>query len=98
MWKIVLHRLVLKEDFKGLDHPAQRLILKSIHKKLSKDPEGFGAPLSGEYKGYWKLRVDDYRVIYKIVKDRVLVIVIKVGIRRDDKVYNEFIHRPKKIL
>lgn len=97
MWKIVLHRLVLSEDFKGLDHFTQRLILKSIHKKLSKDPEGFGSPLTGNYKGYWKLRVGYYRVIYKIIKDEVLVVVIKVGIRRDDKVYTEFFYRLRKV-
>jgi len=97
MWKIALHRLVLSEDFKGLDHSAQRLILKSVHKKLSKDPEGFGSPLSGEYKGYWKLRVGYYRVIYKILKDKVLVMVIKVGIRRDNRVYNELFYRLRRI-
>jgi mRNA interferase RelE/StbE len=97
MWKIELHRLVLNEDFKGLDHAAVRLILKSIYKKLSKDPEGFGSPLSGEYKGYWKLRVGYYRVIYRIIKDEVLVLVIKVGIRRDDKVYAELFYRLRKV-
>ena len=93
----MLHRLVLSEDFKGLDNSAQRLIFKSIHRKLSKDPEGFGSPLSGEYKGYWKLRVGYYRVIYRIVRDEVVVIVIKVGIRRDDKIYRELFYRLKKI-
>jgi mRNA interferase RelE/StbE len=87
MWKIELHRLVLKEDFKGLDNATKKLMLRSIYKKLSKDPEGFGSPLSGEYKGYWKLRVGYFRVIYKIVKEQVMVLVIKVGIRKDDVVY-----------
>ena len=97
MWKIVLHRLVLKEDFKGIDRSLIQLILKSIYKKLSMDPESYGSPLSGNYRGYWKLRVGDYRVIYRIIKDEILVIVIKVGIRRDDQIYKELIYRLQKI-
>jgi mRNA interferase RelE/StbE len=97
MWNIVIHRLVLNEDFKRADPSSRRLILKSIYKKLSKDPESYGNPLLGEYKGYWKLRVAHYRVIYRIIKSQVMVVVIKVGIRRDDEIYNELIHRLKKL-
>ena len=97
MWKIVIHRLVLKEDFKELAKPVQRLLLKFIYKKLSRDPESYGSPLTGDYKGYRKLRVGDYRVIYRIVKAEVMVIVIKVGVRRDDKVYKDLIYRLRKL-
>ena len=97
MWNVVIHKLVLTEDFKKIDLSSRRLILKSIYKKLTKAPESYGSPLSEGYKGYWKLRVAHYRVIYRIVKDQVMVVVIKVGIRRDDKIYNELIHRLKKI-
>lgn len=97
MWNIVIHRLVLSEDFKKIDPPSRRLILKSIYKKLRKDPESYGSPLLGEYKGYWKLKVAHYRVVYRIIKDQIMVIVIKVGIRRDDEIYNELIYRLKKL-
>lgn len=97
MWKVVIHRLVLSEDFKKIDPFSRRLILKTIYKKLVRDPENYGNPLSGEYKGYWKLRVANYRVIYKIVKDEVLVKVIKAGIRRDSEVYDNLIHRLRKL-
>ena len=76
-----MHGLVLSEDFKKIERSAKRLILKSIYRKLSRDPENYGTPLVGGYKGYWKLRVGDYRVIYRIVRDEILVIVIKVGIK-----------------
>jgi len=97
MWNIVIHKLVLSEDFKRVDHSSRRLVLKSIYKKLSKDPESYGGPLSGEYRGYWKLKVAQYRVIYRIIKNKVTVIVIKVGVRRDDEIYNDLIHRLKKL-
>lgn len=97
MWNVVIHKLVLSEDFKRIDPPSRRLILKSIYRKLSRDPEGYGSPLSGECRGYWKLRVAHYRVIYRIIKNQIMVIVIKVGIRRDNEIYNELIHRLKKL-
>ncbi|MDP2940224.1 MAG: type II toxin-antitoxin system RelE/ParE family toxin [Candidatus Omnitrophota bacterium] len=97
MWQIKIHRLVLESDFKKLTTFQQKLILKAIKKKLSLDPEGYGKPLSGEYAGLWRLRVEDYRVIYRILKEQVVVLVIKIGIRRDSKVYEELFSRLKKL-
>lgn len=97
VWRVVIHRLVIRDDLKSIDKSTARFILKSIYRKLSKDPESYGSPLLGQFKGYWKLRVGDFRVVYKINKDEVLVSVIKVGIRRDDKVYKELINRLNKI-
>lgn len=97
MWQILLHPLVLSEDFKTIDRYTRRLILKAVFKKLSKSPEEYGRPLIGEYKGYWKLRTGGYRVIYKIIKEKVIVLIIKIGIRRDYKVYTELFHRLKKL-
>jgi len=54
--------------------------------------------LRGEFHGYWKLRVGEYRVVYKIEKDRIVVKVIKVGIRRDFEVYDDLIRRIPQIL
>ena len=62
------------------------------------DPEGFGSPLRSEFAGYWKLRVDDYRVVYTVKKDKVLVKVIKNGARKDFEAYEALIKRIPKIL
>ena len=97
MWNVILHRSVLHDDLKKIDRAEKRVILKAIHKKLSRDPEQYGTPLAGEYRGHWKLRVGDYRVIYRIVKDKILVVIIKIGIRRDNKIYNELFYRLKKM-
>ncbi len=97
LWKIHIHKLVLTEDFEDLSRTNKEMILKALHKKLSLDPQGYGKPLTGEFKGLWRLRAGDYRVIYRIVKDEILVLVIKVGIRRDDQVYQELSARLKKL-
>ncbi len=98
MWQIKIHRHVLEEDFKKIPPFDQKQILRAIQKKISVTPEAYGKPLHGEFIGYWRLRVGDYRVVYKIVKDEVLVYFIKVGIRRDDQVYRELLSRLKQKL
>lgn len=96
-WKVKIHRLVLSEDFKSIDYSDQKIILKSLREKLTLEPLNYGEPLWGEFKGYWKLRVKDYRVIYRVKRDAVEVLVIKVGIRKDEKVYRELFYRIKKL-
>lgn len=97
MWTIKFHPLVWKEDFKKIDLHSQKRIIRIIAKKLSIDPKGYGKALSGELRGYWRLKVGDFRVIYRILTDRIEVLVVKVGIRRDFKVYEEFLLRLKKL-
>ena len=97
MWQIRIHQLVLESDFKTISLPQQKTILKTIEKKLSIDPQNYGKSLRGEFSGYWRLRVEDYRVIYRIVKEEILVLVVKIGIRKDDRVYQEFFSRLKKL-
>jgi len=97
IWKIKIHKLVLSEDFKSIEPTDQKIILKDIRKKLSLEPKSYGKPLSGALKGYWRLRVKDFRVIYKIREDIIEVIIIKVGIRRDEEVYKKIFYRLKKL-
>ena len=97
MWQVKIHRLVLEDDFKAISVSDQKTILQTIQKKLTVDPQHYGQPLRGEFMRYWRLRVEDYRVIYRIVKEQVVVFVIKVGIRRDDRVYRELGLRLKKL-
>ena len=67
--------------------------MNSIYKKLTIAPEKFGKPLAGQLKGYFKLRVNDYRVVYVIKKNEVTVLIFKIGQRKDSIVYEEAIKR-----
>ena len=97
MWKIKIHRLVVEEDFKKINKRDRHIILKTIYKKLSIAPEKYGSPLRSELKGYWKLKISHYRIIYRIEKNTIKVLVLKVGIRRDEKIYKEMLLRMKKL-
>ena len=52
---------------------------------LAYEPEKQGKPLTGELSGYRSLRAvgQRYRIIYRIEKEKVLVIVLAVGIRKE---------------
>lgn len=97
MYAVLIDELVFDEDFKDIDRLDQQKIIKSIRKKLTIDPERYGNPLKGDLKGLWKLRVGQYRVIYKVKIDRVSVYVIKVGFRRDEEIYREVIKRLRQL-
>lgn len=97
MWQVEIHPLVWEEDFARLDLPARQRITKAIRRKLTTHPTTFGKPLSGPLRGYWRLRVDAYRVIYRVEQHRLLVLVIKVGLRRDAQIYTEAIPRLRKL-
>jgi len=40
-------------------------------------------PLQGADKGAYRIRIGDYRVLYEVYRKRLVVLVIKVGNRRD---------------
>ena len=82
MWKIVYKKSV-KKDLKYISKDVQKIIKKSIESKLMVDPLHFGKPLRKSLKSLMKLRIGDYRIIYSIMKERVIVYVIKIGHRKE---------------
>ena len=53
--------------------------------RLITDPEKQGKPLLGPYLGYRSLRAagQRYRIVYRVERDRVMVIVIGIGLRKE---------------
>ena len=47
------------------------------------DPRALGEPLKGKLREFWRYRVGDYRVLCRIEEERLLVLVVRVGHRRD---------------
>lgn len=48
-------------------------ILDAIEDRLGRDPARYGERLRQSLRGYWKLRVGDYRVVYEILGQEVRV-------------------------
>ena len=95
MWKILYHEMVIAEDFKKILQGEQKKIFRAIHKKLATDPVRFGKPLLRELRGYYRLRIGYFRVIYRIEKKNVVVYVVHVGLRKDFQCYMETARRLK---
>lgn len=71
----------VKEDIPNLAKTQKVRIKRAIDSKLLNKPEVFGKPLRKSLAGFRKLRVGDYRVIFEIDVNRVIVWTI--GHRRD---------------
>ena len=71
-----------KRQFDKLPKPAQRQ-LGGVIAQLAEDPRPSGvAKLSGK-EGLYRVRGGDYRAVYRIEDDQLLVLVVKVGHRRE---------------
>jgi mRNA interferase RelE/StbE len=69
-----------------LDEPVRDRMLELLRDRLGsrKDPRGLGEPLRGPELGkYWKYRVGDYRIVCSIRGDRILIVVVRTGHRRE---------------
>lgn len=50
--------------------------------ELAKDPN-VGIPLRGDLRGLFKYRVGTYRIIYEVIKSKLVVTIIDIGHRRE---------------
>ena len=69
-----------------LDEQHSKRILMFLHARVAKldDPRSIGEALHGSRLGeFWKYRVGDYRLICKIEGDRLVVLVLRIGDRKE---------------
>lgn len=90
-YRILYDPRVWEDDFKNIDASNQKRIVKAIGEKLGQHPNRFGKRLKGELKDFRSLRVGDYRVIYRVEEQDVIVLVVKVGHRAS--VYKKVLRR-----
>jgi mRNA interferase RelE/StbE len=83
-WKIEFSPAALKQLNK-LDKPVARRILKFLRERVGSldDPRKIGARLQGTLSEFWKCRVGDYRLICSLENDRLVVLVLRIGHRRE---------------
>jgi mRNA interferase RelE/StbE len=72
-------------DLRKLGAEPQRLILRYLRQRIAtaEDPRRFGRPLTGDLKGLWRYRIGDHRIVASIEDDRLVVLIVTVGHRRD---------------
>lgn len=85
-WSVRFHPEV-EQDLKLLGTAEARRILKVIRERIAEEePDKIGKPLRGILAGYRRIRTGDVRIVYRINGTEV-VLVLCVGARRDDEVY-----------
>jgi mRNA interferase RelE/StbE len=70
---IYYHPDVKKVDLSRINRRSRSRIRTVIEGELVNQPEAYGRTLRRTLKGYWKLRVGDYRVVYRISRKDVLI-------------------------
>ena len=84
-WKIELSAQADRELGK-LDPQQRKRILKFLRDRLAplENPRSIGQALHGSELGeFWKYRAGDYRLICKIEDQQLLILVLRVGHRRE---------------
>ena len=75
-YKLRYHPSVKNEDLPKLDKAIAARIRKAIETRLLAAPQEYGEPLRRTLKGYWKLRVGDYRVVFRVKGKEIFVLGI----------------------
>ena len=75
---------VAEKQIRKLDKPVQKRILDWLDDRIEgcKNPRHFGEPLKGDFAGFWRYRIGNYRVICEINDNKVTVLVLTIGHRQ----------------
>lgn len=82
-YQILYQEIGVRQHIPSLSSRAKTLIKKAIEERLMIDPIGFGKPLRYSLKGHRRLRVSDYRIVYRIKETTNTVIIVAIKHRKD---------------
>lgn len=75
-----------ERQIEKLDEQHSKRIVRFVQERLAKldNPRDLGKPLSGPKFGeLWKYRAGDYRLICRIEDERLVVLIVRVGHRKE---------------
>lgn len=72
-------------EFKKLDRYTQRMLKGWIEKNLigTSNPRQHGKGLTSNRSGQWRYRIGDYRIICQIDDNKLIILALSAGHRRD---------------
>ena len=86
-WAVFYHPAV-QDDFRRLGRVEARNIQAVIVERLVQgEPDKAGKPLHGALAGFRRLRTGATRIVYRVDKGKIEILIVAVGMRRDDEVY-----------
>lgn len=74
-----------RKNINNLDKQAAIRVLSFLSDRLAAtdNPRQLGKQLTGPLKHYWSYRVGDYRLLCEIKDEKLIVLVLEVGNRRE---------------
>ena len=81
MYSVEIENRCLRE-LKKLDKTVVRRAFTLIEEVIVKDPHS-GKKLKGKYSGLFSYRFSDYRIIYEIIQQKLLIIILRIRHRKD---------------
>lgn len=78
----VNYRIIIEKSAAQFLKEQPKQQQERLLKALYEIPNGDIKPIKG-FKGIYRLRVGNYRVIYRIKNDELIIIVLKIGNRGD---------------
>jgi len=81
-YKVRWHEDAL-EDLKSLDKKTQKKILQRVKEYLPQNPVSLGKPLRGIFKGFFRYRIGNVRIIYTLDHENETVSILKIGDRKN---------------
>lgn len=86
---IVNYHPEVERDLLGLGRTEARAILKVIEERIVRgEPDKLGKPLAGDLSGCRRIRTGQTRIVYRVDGERIEVLIIAVGMRRDNEIYS----------
>jgi mRNA interferase RelE/StbE len=79
------HPDVKEVDLPRINVKMRERIRRAIESRLMTAPQEYGLPLRKSLRGYWKLRVGEYRIVFKIQGEIVYIL----GIRHRKIIYKD---------
>ena len=76
----IVYKSSVARDLKRIDPSEVRRILDEIEKELSQAPDSHPV-LKGAFAGLRRFRIGDYRVVYAIMDEDI--VVLRIGHRKD---------------
>lgn len=78
---------VVEDDIPSLPKKMKERIKRAIETRLTIDPIGLGKPLRYSFLGHRRIRVGDYRIVYRVDPKKELVTITMIKHRK--KIYEE---------
>lgn len=80
---VIEYDIAIEEKLRKIPKTIRKRIREAIESRLMTAPLDYGKPLLKEWKGYRRLRVGDYRIIYRVIEEKIMVFIIEIDHRKN---------------